>query len=138
MRLIRLLHILTDNNESNALLSRFDNTWQPQYPRKDRPICFHCGYKGHVAEKCYKLHGNPPGFQKKPRNAPAANQVSCPMTMPPNVHENSQNVPSLAMQCQQFLNMLTTQAQKGPSSSDSNNASPHQVATLITVTQPST
>jgi hypothetical protein len=100
------------NSESNALLSRFDNTRQPQYPRKDRPICSHCGYKGHVAEKCYKLHGKPPGFQRKTRNAPAANQVSCPMTMPPNGHDNSQNVPSLAMQCQQFLNMLTAQAQK--------------------------
>jgi hypothetical protein len=122
------------NSESNALLSRFDNTRQPQYPRKDRPICSHCGYKGHVAEKCYKLHGYPPGFQRKPRNAPAANQVSCSMTMPPNGHDNSQNVPSLAMQCQQFLNMLTAQAQKGPSSSDSHNASPHQVATLIIVT----
>jgi hypothetical protein len=125
------------NSESNALLSRFDNTRQPQYPRKDKPICSHCGYKGHVAEKCYKLHGYPPGFQRKPRNAPAANQVSCPMTMASNGHDNSQNVPSLAMQCQQFLNMLTAQAQKGPSSSDSHNASPHQAATLITVTQPS-
>jgi hypothetical protein len=41
------------------------------------------------------------------------------------------------MQCQQFLNMLIAQAQKGPSSSDSH-TSPHQATTLITVTQPST
>ena len=87
------------NSESNALLSRFDNTRQPQYPRKDRLICSHCGFKGHVAEKCYKLHGYPLGFQRKPRNAPVANQVSCPMTMPPDGHDNSQNVPSLAMKC---------------------------------------
>jgi hypothetical protein len=33
--------------------------------------------------------------------------------------------------------MLTAQAQKGPSLSDSHNASPHQAATLITVTHPS-
>jgi hypothetical protein len=96
-----LIRILTHpNSELNALSSQFDNIRQPQYPRKDSPICSHCGYKGHVAEKCYKLHGYPPGFQRKPRNAPAANQVSCPMTMPPDGHDNSQNVPSLAMQCQ--------------------------------------
>uniref|UniRef100_A0A2N9G6D1 Integrase catalytic domain-containing protein n=1 Tax=Fagus sylvatica TaxID=28930 RepID=A0A2N9G6D1_FAGSY len=118
------------NSESNVLLSRFDNTRQPQYPRKDKPICSHCGYKGHVAEKCYKLHGYPPGFQRKPRNAPAANQVSCPITMASNGHDNSQNVPGLAMQCQEFLNMLTAQAQTRPSSSDSH-TSPHQAATLI-------
>ena len=97
----------------------------------------HCGYKGRVAEKCYKLHGYPPGFQRKPRNVPATNQVSGPMSMPSDSHDNSQNVSSLAMQCQQFLNILTAQAQKGPSSSDSHNASAHQAATLITVTQPS-
>ena len=33
--------------------------------------------------------------------------------------------------------MLTARAQKGPSSSDSHNTSPHQAATLITMTQPS-
>jgi hypothetical protein len=59
------------------------------------------------------------------------------MSMPSDSHDNSQNVSSLAMQCQQFLNILTAQAQKGPSSSDSHNASAHQAATLITVTQPS-
>ena len=48
----------------NAFLSKFDNTRQPQYPRKDKPTCSHCGFKGHTAEKCYKLHEYPPGFRE--------------------------------------------------------------------------
>jgi hypothetical protein len=38
----------------NALLSRFDNTRQPQYPRKDKPTCTHYGFKGHTIEKLDK------------------------------------------------------------------------------------
>lgn len=49
---------------------------KPPY-RKDRPICSHCGVSGHIVEKCYKVHGYPPGF-KLTRNKPvsySANQV---------------------------------------------------------------
>ena len=70
------------NTASHALLSRFDNRfdnnkqYQYQYPRKDKPICSHYGFKGHVMEKCYKLHGYPPSFQKKSKSIAVANQVS--------------------------------------------------------------
>ena len=42
--------------------------FKPNY-RKDRPSCSHCGVAGHTVEKCYKVHGYPPGFkftQSKP------------------------------------------------------------------------
>lgn len=35
-----------------------------------RPICTHCGFTGHVIERCYKLHGYPPGYKPK-------GQVNC-------------------------------------------------------------
>lgn len=44
------------NTGFNALLSWIDNNKPYQYPRNDRPVCCHCGFKGHTAEKCYKLH----------------------------------------------------------------------------------
>ena len=28
--------------------------------KKDRPVCNYCGFTGHIADKCYKLHGYPP------------------------------------------------------------------------------
>lgn len=31
--------------------------------RKDRPICSHCGLAGHTVDRCYKLHGFPPGYK---------------------------------------------------------------------------
>ena len=42
--------------------------------RKERPFCTYCGLVGHVADKCYKLHGYPPGYKHKGKAS--ANQVS--------------------------------------------------------------
>lgn len=36
---------------------------KPNTMRKDRPTCTHCGVYGHTMEKCYRLHGFPPGFK---------------------------------------------------------------------------
>lgn len=32
--------------------------------RDAKPICSHCGYTGHIADRCYKLHGYPIGWKK--------------------------------------------------------------------------
>lgn len=44
--------------------------------KKERPICTYCGLIGHIAEKCYKLHGYPPRYKPKSENNVMANQVS--------------------------------------------------------------
>jgi hypothetical protein len=31
--------------------------------RKEKPICSHCGIPGHTIDKCYRVHGFPPGFK---------------------------------------------------------------------------
>ena len=33
--------------------------------KKERPICTYCGLTGHIADKCYKLHGYPLGLNQK-------------------------------------------------------------------------
>lgn len=33
------------------------------YRPKQRPICTHCGIPGHIVQKCYKIHGYPPGHK---------------------------------------------------------------------------
>ncbi|XP_022867559.1 uncharacterized protein LOC111387248 [Olea europaea var. sylvestris] len=49
-------------NEGN----RSNNKLQPgKYQKKDRSIYSYCGFTGHSINKCYKLHGYPPGY--KPR-----------------------------------------------------------------------
>ena len=40
--------------------------------KKDRPYCTHCKMQGHTIEKCYKLHGYPPGVKGKTKG-----QVNC-------------------------------------------------------------
>lgn len=49
---------------------------QPYTRKKDttrdfqRPMCSHCGGKGHTIERCYKLHGYPPSYKTR-------NQAEC-------------------------------------------------------------
>lgn len=33
--------------------------------KRERPLCTHCGLLGHIAEKCFKLHGYPPGYNEE-------------------------------------------------------------------------
>ena len=59
--------------ESTALATKAMNLDSKTFKRgKEKPTCSHCGLRGHTMEKCYKLHGYPPGYKTKPR----ANQVS--------------------------------------------------------------
>ena len=45
---------------------------------RDKPTCSHCGIVGQTIDKCYKIHGFPPGFKftrSKPHFNPSAHQV---------------------------------------------------------------
>uniref|UniRef100_A0A2N9FND0 Retrotransposon Copia-like N-terminal domain-containing protein n=1 Tax=Fagus sylvatica TaxID=28930 RepID=A0A2N9FND0_FAGSY len=66
--------------ESTALLCKSEG---PKYGankqsighKKERPMCTHCGLLGHTMDKCYKLHGFPPGYKTRGK-APAV-QAQC-------------------------------------------------------------
>ena len=50
-----------------------------QKTKRDRPLCTHCGIQGHTVDKCYKLHGYPPGYKPRSKNSEMkiqANQMS--------------------------------------------------------------
>ena len=59
--------------ESTALATKNSGT---NFKSKDRPLCTHCGKLGHTMDKCYKLHGFPPGFKFKNNKNATAYQVS--------------------------------------------------------------
>uniref|UniRef100_A0A2N9GQC0 Reverse transcriptase Ty1/copia-type domain-containing protein n=1 Tax=Fagus sylvatica TaxID=28930 RepID=A0A2N9GQC0_FAGSY len=84
------------------------NAGNKNYGRKERPMCSHCGIAGHTVEKCYRLHGFPPGY--KPRARPSANQV---MTASGSNNDNGMaNLASLPLspdQYQQLLSFLNSQ-----------------------------
>jgi hypothetical protein len=71
---------------------------KPSYNRKERPIWTHYGLLGHTVEKCYKLHGYPPGYKfTRGKNISSANQVS---------DSDVPQLPLTSEQCQQLLTML--------------------------------
>ena len=63
---------------------RFDQNKRSLGSFKGRPQCAYCGDMGHFVEKCYQLHGYPPGHPKartgsifnRHKNTYVANQVS--------------------------------------------------------------
>jgi hypothetical protein len=83
--------------------------------RKDKPICSHCGLTGHTVEKCYKLHGFPPGF-KFTRGKPIQHSANQVQESGLSAHQNASqlsahqlNAPQLSMiseQCQHLMNIL--------------------------------
>ncbi|KAM6574178.1 hypothetical protein CsatA_022505 [Cannabis sativa] len=96
--------------------------------KKMRPMCTHCHKPGHFKDKCYFLHGFPPGYgnrkpqessTKKPDNnktLPHASQVSeSSIDLHPSQLTNDQ--------CQQLISMLAQQIQSTPSTSNNTPAS---------------
>ena len=63
---------------------RFDQNKRSSGSFRGRPQCAYCGDMGHFVEKCYQLHGYPPGHPKattgsifnRHKNTSVANQVS--------------------------------------------------------------
>ncbi|KAF5441887.1 hypothetical protein F2P56_037152, partial [Juglans regia] len=72
------------SNETHALLAKqTTQTFVPSKFSKDKQkrsslYCTHCGYNGHTIEKCFQLHGYPPGWTgpKGKRNPPAAHAAT--------------------------------------------------------------
>lgn len=57
------LIVPTDQYKRSSSINRYKRDTQ-------RPTCTHCGFKGHTIERCYKLHGYPPGYRSStPRTA---------------------------------------------------------------------
>jgi hypothetical protein len=98
------------NHTSAAMLSKVPTTTSPFQARsakspamrKDKPLCSHCGLLGHTVEKCYRLHGFPPGFKftkNKGGGTHSANQVQDSETSPSPLSITPE-------QCQQLLALL--------------------------------
>ncbi|KAL4302210.1 hypothetical protein GQ457_10G003950 [Hibiscus cannabinus] len=80
-------------------------------PKKSCPQCTHCHLIGHTKEKCYKLHGYPPGYVSKARQSHATHVNAASSAVDSYVSHDSLS----ASQCQQLIAMLTTQLQAASS-----------------------
>ena len=94
---------------ANSKSSSRNSNWTKGSGKKKRPFCTHYNMPGHTIEKCYKLHGYPPGYKPKGRSNANANQVSSNLS---NGAENpsiaSNQCPISKAQCEQLLAYLTT------------------------------
>lgn len=63
----------------NSKRSTYDNnsSGNNKNQKKERPFCTHCNFHGHTPDRCYKLHGYPPGYKQKqrPQNVSIANAI---------------------------------------------------------------
>ena len=71
--------------------------------KKERPICTYCGLIGHIAEKCYKLHGYPSRYKPKRGNNVKANQVfgnfgNLDVLAASNTHQINGGLPNVGLQ----------------------------------------
>ncbi|XP_062152085.1 uncharacterized protein LOC133860512 [Alnus glutinosa] len=109
------------NLESAALMTAPVAWFVKQPYRKDKPVCTHCKVPGHIADKCYRLHGFPPGFKftknlNKPSSSHSANNVQesdLVLVTQPQQHDPPQALPQLTItpiQCQQLLSLLQQQS----------------------------
>ncbi|KAL4597753.1 hypothetical protein ACB092_11G011500 [Castanea dentata] len=113
-------HCIVGNNsgphmESSTLVTELSsssgNKNNKNSKGKEKPTCNHCGMMGHTDEKCYKIHGYPPGFKPKVKNSSVVHQVNL---QDEQVEKNSSfastSFPFTQEQCQLFLAMLGTQS----------------------------
>ncbi|MCH80704.1 retrovirus-related Pol polyprotein from transposon TNT 1-94, partial [Trifolium medium] len=69
--------VSSEKSESLAYAVNDTHGSKSKTGKKDKPLCAHCGISGHVKDKCYKLHGYPPGYRKGKSIAPqSANAVA--------------------------------------------------------------
>ena len=53
------------NDSSKRFNGNSSNSNGNIFSKKERPFFTHCNFHGHTIEKCYKIHGYPPGYKQK-------------------------------------------------------------------------
>ena len=101
---------LSPSSSATAMATNFTDK-----ARRDRPLCSHCGRQGHTVDKCYKLHGFPPGFKSKAKVVSTKAQVNQATSVINQTVGSSPGESSLSSltnsQCQQLIALLNSQLQ---------------------------
>ena len=101
-----------DSSNALAMATKVDSRVGNKLQKtKDRPVCSHCKMLGHTIDKCYKLHGYPPGYKSKIKGqANVANaQASEDQQVDAHSQEQGQSMSALTNeQCHQLIAMLSS------------------------------
>lgn len=90
---------------SDQLASTQPSRFVKTYNRKKKLVCTHCGLTGHTVDKCYKLHGYPPGYKFTKKIVPSA-QLVIQLQENDCEHSSLPQVPFTTEQCHQLLALL--------------------------------
>ncbi|XP_075661684.1 uncharacterized protein LOC142631403 [Castanea sativa] len=92
-----------------------------------RPQCTHCGAMGHVVDKCYKLHGYPPGYKFKSKSHTFASNLVA------TEDSSNESVSLTRAEYQQLVGLLNSQCHFGTQAPpEASLTTTHQVANIIT------
>jgi len=94
--------------------------------RKDKPFCSHCNIHGHTKEKCFKIHGYPPSFNKSGNTSVANNSVN--NILEAALGEQSQSWSQ--QQCQKVLALLQAQMAQLPGASQQDSSDTASIETI--------
>ncbi|KAG7960006.1 hypothetical protein I3843_10G099300 [Carya illinoinensis] len=83
-------------------------------------ICSHCGFSGHLVDKCFQLIGYPPGW--KGRRGKRSNSTRLPNANFASSMEQNLNNPSMFFSQEQIQNLMTLANSLSTSSINSNPA----------------
>ncbi|XP_013607478.1 PREDICTED: uncharacterized protein LOC106314084 [Brassica oleracea var. oleracea] len=96
-------------SENAAYAAAFQGNCYPQ-----KPVCTHCSRTGHTVQKCYKLHGYPPGHKlhqkpSTPRGQTQSNQKPNFPSQSPLQHSHPATANAVSTTCPSLdLNQFTT------------------------------
>ncbi|KZV56585.1 hypothetical protein F511_27173, partial [Dorcoceras hygrometricum] len=107
--------ILSNVNSSANTATTLRTSQSSKGGRGDRIICSHCHFRNHTIDKCYKLHGYPPGHPKfksqiSQGNA-QAHQSSSVIESQQETQQYAQGDSLTQSQCRQLIEFLSSKLQ---------------------------
>ena len=116
--------------ESSALAVKTNGSGKSFNKAKfGKPQCTHCGVLGHVADKCYKLHGYPSGYKFKTKGSQVGSFANNVITTNTSLDES---VNLTRSEYQQLLGLLNSYSHFGTKAQPEGGSNTHQVANIIT------
>ncbi|KZV39447.1 hypothetical protein F511_13438 [Dorcoceras hygrometricum] len=83
--------------------------------RGDKVVCSHCHFRNHTVDKCYKLHGYPPGHPKLKQQLSQGNAQVHQISSDVQDHMNAPGDTLTQSQCKQLIEFLSSKLQYGHS-----------------------
>ncbi|CAI9776019.1 unnamed protein product [Fraxinus pennsylvanica] len=97
--------MVAKNFNRNQIAIGGRNNYIGQNNKKERPQCSHCGLLGYKIDKCYQVHGYPPGYKIRNKN-PVIHGVANQVESAPDATSNLAQFPFTKNQYQQLLALI--------------------------------